>query len=87
MSPFLGATSSFQKIRISLTKCPHLAQNPPICGLYYKHEDHNDNYNTVSKWSSKVFDDSRVIIYNRNMSIQVNSLSTQIKLNVRQYPI
>jgi hypothetical protein len=37
------------------------------CGLYYKHVTIvNDNSNVVSKWSFKLIDDPRAVIYDRN---------------------
>ncbi len=40
------------------------------CGLYYKHTMIvNDDSSIVSKWSSKLIDDARAVIYNRNMFI------------------
>jgi len=38
-----------------------------FCGLYYKHVTiNNDNSSIVNKWSLKLIDDTRVIIYDRN---------------------
>ncbi len=40
------------------------------CDLYYKHITIvNDDYIVISKWSFKLTDDARVIIYNRNRFI------------------
>ncbi len=40
------------------------------CGLYYKHITVvNDNSSVVNNWSSKLTDDARAIIYDRNMFI------------------
>jgi hypothetical protein len=41
-----------------------------ISDLYYKHATIiNDNSSIISKWSSKVIDDARGIIYDRQMFI------------------
>jgi len=41
-----------------------------ISGLYYKHKMiANDDSSIVSKWSSKLIDDSRVLLYDRHMFI------------------
>ncbi len=43
---------------------------PRTSGLYYKHMTIvNDNSSIISKWSSKLIDDARVIIYDRHMFI------------------
>ena len=47
----------------------HLKYASIYC-LYYKHMMIvNDAFSVVSKWSSKLIDDARVVIYDRNMFI------------------
>jgi hypothetical protein len=39
-----------------------------FCGLYYKHVTiANDDSSVVSKWSLKLIDNARLVIYNCNM--------------------
>ncbi len=41
-----------------------------FCGLYYKHVTIIiDDSSVISKWSFKLFDDPRVVIYDRNTFI------------------
>jgi hypothetical protein len=55
-------------------------------GLYYKHVMiANDDSRVVSKWSFKLIDDLRVIIYDRHrFIIQATALPTNVRLGLKR---
>ena len=80
--PFQG---SFTRLIFTILHCVFvvstLAFAPGTCGLYYKHLTIvNDNSSIISKWSFKLLDDSRVVIYNLHMFIVQITHQTQVHL-------
>ncbi len=62
----VGSWSYTQK----LDKAEKAWQGQVFCGLYYKHVTIvNDDSSVINKWSFKLIDDPRIVIYDRHKFI------------------